>query len=419
MKVVTRFAPSPTGRLHVGGARTAMFNYLFARHHGGEYKLRIEDTDLERNTPEALAAIFEGLSWLGIHHDGDVVFQSQRADRHVEVAMELLHSQDAYYDNGALRIRGLKGPQTINDLVQGEVTWPQDIDDFVILRSDGTPTYMLSVVVDDYDMGVSHVIRGDDHLNNAFRQLSIYKAMAWKPPTYAHIPLIHGADGQKFSKRHGAVGVMDYAERGFLPDAMFNYLLRLGWGHGDDEIISRDQAEQWFDIDAVNRAPSRFDENKLLSLNAHYLREMRDDALVIEMTYRVFPLARINDLPEEDRYAETVDVANILLQAIPSLKPRAKTINEMVDMARFYHTRPEVKVDYDFTAVLASFPEEWTRTDIEAALREFADQSGVKLKEIVAPLRLAITGSNVSPPLFEAMELLGRGEILTRIMAAN
>lgn len=450
MKVVTRFAPSPTGFLHLGGARTAMFNYLFARHHGGEYKLRIEDTDLERNTPEALAAIFEGLSWLGIPHDGDAVFQSQRADRHRAVAYALVEAGAAYRDyttpeqmdiyrldwsvsgnkgpfryDSPFRYAPARGPDTIpytirikapregettiDDLVQGRVTVQnREIDDFILLRSDGTPTYMLAVVVDDHDMGVTHVIRGDDHLNNAFRQLQIIRAMRWDEPAYAHIPLIHGSDGQKFSKRHGAVGVMEYADRGFVPDAMFNYLLRLGWGHGDDEIISRDQAEQWFDLDAVNRAPSRFDENKLLSLNAHYLRAMRDDALV-EMLY---PL-----LNDGDQSAEMIH--DIILKVIPSLKPRAKTIVEMADMARFYIVRPQVTVDYDFTSVLASFPEVWERAAIEQALRDFADQNGVKLKEIVAPLRLAITGSTVSPPLFEAMEILGRGEVLSRIMAAS
>jgi len=247
---------------------------------GGQFLLRIEDTDKERNTPEAVQAIHDGMRWLGIDHDGDIFLQSQRVDRHVEVAMELLNSQDAYLDDGAIRIKGIKGPQTIEDLVQGEVTWPQDIDDFVILRKDGTPTYMLAVVVDDYDMGVTHVIRGDDHLNNAFRQLTIYHAMGWKPPVYAHIPLILDENGKKLSKRTGAAAVTDYQEMGILPEAMLNYLARLGWGHGNDEIFSMEQAIEWFDIKDVGRNPARLDKKKLANTNGHWIRSTSSPHLV-------------------------------------------------------------------------------------------------------------------------------------------
>ena len=316
MTVTVRFAPSPTGFLHIGGARTALFNWLFARHHGGNFRLRIEDTDRVRSTPEAVEAIIDGLEWLGLDWDGEIVYQFARAARHAEVARQLLAAGHAYYccctpaeleamreqaraEKRSVRYDGtwrdrdpaerppgvapairLKAPQTgattIHDHVQGEVTVANDeLDDLIILRGDGTPTYNLSVVVDDHDMGVTHVIRGDDHLNNAFRQTQIYRALDWPVPEFAHVPLIHGPDGAKLSKRHGALGVDAYREMGYLPEALRNYLLRLGWSHGDDEIISTEEAIRWFDLDAVGRAPARFDFAKLGNLNGHYIREHR------------------------------------------------------------------------------------------------------------------------------------------------
>src|SRR5580658_7958099 len=320
MTITVRFAPSPTGFLHIGGARTALFNWLFARHHGGSFRLRIEDTDRVRSTPEAVAAIIDGLDWLGLGWDGEIVHQSARAERHAEVARRLLAAGRAYccyctpaelaamrdkaraekrsvrYDGtwrerdpaeappGVPPVIRLKAPQqdetTIHDRVQGEVTVANaELDDLIILRADGSPTYNHSVVVDDHDMGVTHVIRGDDHLNNAFRQTQIYKALDWPVPEFAHLSLIHGPDGAKLSKRHGALGVEAYREQGYLPEALRNYLLRLGWSHGDDEIIPTEQAIAWFDLDAVGRAPARFDFAKLASVNAHYIREAEDARL--------------------------------------------------------------------------------------------------------------------------------------------
>lgn len=464
--VVTRFAPSPTGYLHIGGARTALFNYLFAKHHGGEYKLRVEDTDEARNTPEAVAAIFKGLEWLGIQHDGEPVYQSRNRARHVEVAMELVERGAAYFDyttpdelaylkaewakanpkapfrhldnywrdntctgfdkdgvaiSSVIRLKAPReGETVIEDAVQGRVTVQNNtLDDMVLLRSDRTPTYMLAVVVDDHDMGVTHVIRGDDHLNNAFRQLPIYRAMGWPEPVYAHIPLIFDEGGKKLSKRTHAVAVGDYADAGVLPDAMLNYLVKLGWGHGDDETISREQMIEWFDLPAVKRAPSRFDKKKLMSLNEHYLREMSDIDIFSEIMPSLLPRKRIGALPKDDQYAETAYVADILMRAIPSLKPRCTTLPQMIDMARFYVERPTVTVDYDFNSILAVFPEVWTRDCIEQGFRDLAENTGVKLKNIVAPVRLAVTGSAVSPPLFEAMELLGREEVIARLVGSR
>jgi glutamyl-tRNA synthetase len=462
MTVVTRFAPSPTGYLHIGGARTALFNYLFAKHHGGEYKLRIEDTDQDRNTPEAMQAIFDGLAWLGIEHDEKAVYQSHNRRRHMEVAIELVNRGAAYFDYttpdelaylkaewqknhpkapfrhldnywrdnhktpieamGTPHVIRLKAPRegetVIEDAVQGRVAVQNStLDDMVLMRSDMTPTYMLAVVVDDHDAGVTHVIRGDDHLNNAFRQLPIYRAMEWPEPIYAHIPLIFDEHGKKLSKRTHAVAVGDYADKGILSPAMINYLVKLGWGHGDDEIISREQMIEWFDLPAVNRGPSRFDDKKLMSLNEHYLRAMPDESVFAHLMNGLFTTTPVNGIGHV-RLGSPEAMA-MLRAAIPSLKPRCSTIPQMVEMARFYVERPTVKVDHDFNGILAAFPELWQRDLIEQGFRDLAENTGVKLKNIVAPVRLAVTGSTVSPPLFEAMELLGREEVMARLIGAK
>jgi glutamyl-tRNA synthetase len=445
---VTRFAPSPTGFLHIGGARTALFNWLYARHHGGTFLLRIEDTDRARSTDPAIAAILEGMRWLGLDWDGDEVYQFSRATRHAEVARELLANEHAYrcyatpeeleamraeqraakqplrYD-GRWRDRTdapdlpfvirLKAPQTgetvIDDRVQGRVTVQNaELDDFVLLRSDGTPTYMLSVVVDDHDMGVSHVIRGDDHLNNAFRQLALIRAMNWPEPTYAHVPLIHGSDGAKLSKRHGALGVEAYRdEMGVLPEALNNYLLRLGWGHGDDEIISREQAIDWFDIDHVGRSPSRFDFKKLENINGHYLREAEDARLA----GIVAPL-----VPTDD--------ADLLIRAMPVLKVRAKSTLEIADGARFlFDRRPLVMEEGAAKLVDAALltqardalaaVADWEHDPLDAAVRAVAEAAGLGLGKVAQPLRAALTGRTTSPGIFDVLALLGREESLGRL----
>ena len=459
MQVVTRFAPSPTGFLHIGGARTALFNLLFARHHGGKFLLRIEDTDRARSTQPAIDAILDGMRWLDLHWDGDETYQFARAGRHAEVAMAMVEKGAAYrcyltQDELAamraeaeaakkpLRIRSpwrdrtpndpsaphvirLKAPTegatTIRDRVQGEVTVQNaEIDDLVLLRSDGTPTYMLAVVVDDHDMGVTHVIRGDDHLNNAFRQLPIYRAMGWPEPTYAHIPLIHGADGAKLSKRHGALGVDSYrAEMGLLPEAVDNYLLRLGWGHGDDEIISRDQAIEWFDLDGVGKSPSRFDLKKLENLNGHYIREANDARLAHLVADRI-PL----DL--------TPPQHELLQRTMPFLKPRAANLNELAEGSAFlFHARP-LPMDADATLLLQGDARDlltrvhtaldatngWDTEALENAVRQVAEDAGVKLGMVAQPLRAALTGKRTSPGIFDVLAVLGRDESLGRIADA-
>lgn len=459
-KVVTRFAPSPTGYLHIGGARTALFNYLFARHHGGKFLLRIEDTDRARSTDAAIDAIFDGLNWLGLAGDESPVFQFARAARHAEVAHALLATGHAYkcfatpeeltalreeqraakqpmrYD-GRWRDRDpaeggdkpfvirLKAPRegetVIEDLVQGRVVVQNsELDDMVLLRSDGTPTYMLAVVVDDHDMGVTHVIRGDDHLNNAFRQLGIIHGMGWPEPRYAHVPLIHGADGAKLSKRHGALGVDAYRdELGMLPEAVSNYLLRLGWGHGDAEIISRDQAIEWFDLDGVGRSPSRFDIKKLENLNGHYIREA-DDARLASLV-----AARLPALDEDaaaDRLAR-------LTAIMPALKPRAKSIIELADGAAFLFAARPIHVDEAATKLLDDAARtllgtvadrlradpEWTLETIEAAVRAVAEEAGLGLGKVAQPLRAALTGKTTSPGIFDVLFHLGREETLGRL----
>jgi len=452
--VVTRFAPSPTGYLHIGGARTALFNWLFARHHGGKYLLRIEDTDKVRSTKEAIDAILDGLDWLGISGDGEPYFQSQFEKRHAEVAHQLLDNGAAYRcymtqdelaaaretaqaERKPFRINSpwrdrtdwpedqpyvirIKAPQdgetVIDDLVQGRVTVAnQEIDDFILLRSDGTPTYMLAVVVDDFDMGVSHVIRGDDHLNNAFRQLAIIKAMGWPVPTYAHVPLIHGFDGAKLSKRHGALGVDAYRdELGILPEALFNYLLRLGWGHGDDEIISRDQAIEWFDVDHVGKSPSRFDLKKLENLNGHYLRDA-DDTRLATLASRKLGLS----------YEEL----QLLVRAMPELKARAHNLNELAEGAEFLFAQRPLSPDEKAAALLtdearhylalahaalAAAPQ-WEHDTLDAAVREVAESNSLKLGKLAQPLRAALTGKATSPGIFDVLVLLGKDESLARI----
>jgi glutamyl-tRNA synthetase len=454
--VVTRFAPSPTGYLHIGGARTALFNWLFARHHGGKYLLRIEDTDKARSTQPAIDAILDGLGWLGISGDGDPYFQSQFEKRHAEVAHKLIERDAAYrcyltpeeltarrekaqaerrpfrIDSEwrdctpgpeqagkpyVVRIKAPKeGETAIDDLVQGRVTVANaEIDDFVLLRSDGTPTYMLAVVVDDHDMGITHIIRGDDHLNNAFRQLCIIRAMGWSEPVYAHIPLIHGSDGAKLSKRHGALGVDNYRdELGILPEALSNYLLRLGWGHGDDEIISRDQAVEWFDIDHVGKSPSRFDLKKLENLNGHYIREADDKRLA----GLVAPRLGIDD-----------GAMPLLVRAMPELKARAHDLNQLAEGAEFLFASRPLAIDEKAAALLT--PEaradlgaahatlgavaNWEHDDIDVAVREVAEAKGLKLGKLAQPLRAALTGKTTSPGIFDVLVFLGKNESLARI----
>lgn len=460
-QVVTRFAPSPTGFLHIGGARTAMFNWLFAKHHGGKALLRIEDTDKARSTQEAIDAILEGLDWLGLDWDDEPVFQSERATRHAEVAHELLAAGNAYkcfatpeeltamreqqkaekkpmrYDGrwrdrdpseaseGAPYVIRLKtetgGKMTVTDAVQGEVSVQNsEIDDFILLRSDGTPTYMLAVVVDDHDMGVTHLIRGDDHLNNAFRQLAMIRAMGWKEPIYAHIPLIHGNDGAKLSKRHGALGVEAYRDMGIMSDAMFNYLLRLGWGHGDDEVISRTQATEWFGLSGVGKSPSRFDAKKLQNLNGQYIREADDSKLVTLTAPWV----------EEELGAKLSPVdADLLAQAMPVLKNRAKNLIELANNSLFlYKKRPldldekaQSLLDADARQLLESIHstladlDDWTLEATEDKVKAIAEAAELGLGKLAQPMRAALTGSTSSPGIFDVLILLGKKESLGRL----
>jgi glutamyl-tRNA synthetase len=464
--VVTRFAPSPTGFLHIGGARTALFNWLFARHHGGKVLLRIEDTDQKRSTREAIDAILDGLNWLNLGFDDEVVFQSERGSRHVEVAEQLLAAGHAYkcyatteeleqmraaqraakqplrYDGrwrdrypsdaplGAPFVIRLKTPDqgetVIEDAVQGRVTVSNaELDDYVLLRADGTPTYMLAVVVDDHDMGVTHVIRGDDHLNNAFRQLPILRAMnsiegGWPDPIYAHIPLIHGADGAKLSKRHGAMGVDAYRdELGILPEALFNYLLRLGWGHGDQEEFTREEATALFDLAGVGKSPSRFDLKKLQSLNGHYIREAEDTRLAALIAPRI------------GAAAEGPDALQLLTEAMPVLKPRARDLNELADGAAFLFAQRPLAFSEKAAALLDDHAREllgrlsahlrgeqdWTTSTLEARLKAFAEELGLGLGKLAQPLRAALTGQTTSPGIFDVLALLGRDESLARIDA--
>ncbi|MBT5051539.1 MAG: glutamate--tRNA ligase [Rhodospirillaceae bacterium] len=461
MTIVTRFAPSPTGFLHIGGARTALFNWLFSRHHGGKYLLRIEDTDRKRSTQEAIDAIIEGLRWLGLEADEPPVFQSANQPRHAEAAQRLITEGKAYHcyctpeeltemrelakaEGRSMRYDGrwrdrdpsdapagippvvrFKAPQDgetiIQDAVQGEVKVDNgQLDDMVLLRADGTPTYMLSVVVDDHDMAITHAIRGDDHLTNAFRQTQLFLALGWEPPVYGHIPLIHGADGAKMSKRHGALGVEAYRDMGYLPEALLNYLLRLGWSHGDDEIISLEQAIDWFDTKDVNRGAARFDFDKLASLNSHYIRAM-DNARLVEL---IKP-----DI--ESRLAKTLDAAltDRLIKGMDSLKERIKTLDELIDNSLFYvQNRPLVldakaakMIDDEARARLAQLStafadlQDWSQESLDAAVRQVAETDGVKLGQVAQPLRAALCGSTTSPGIFEVAAILGQEETLGRL----
>src|SRR5690348_16956522 len=466
MTVVTRFAPSPTGFLHIGGGRTAVFNWLFARHHGGTMLLRIEDTDRERSTKAAIDAIIDGLKWLGLQWDGDIVFQFSRVARHREIAEQLLAEGKAYhcyatpeelaamreaarregrsrlYDGrwrdrdpseapaGIKPVIRLKAPQTgetvIEDQVQGRVVWQNaDLDDLVLLRSDGTPTYMLAVVVDDHDMGVTHIIRGDDHLTNGARQKHIYDALGWPVPVMAHIPLIHGPDGSKLSKRHGALGVDAYRGMGYLPAAMRNYLVRLGWSHGDQEIFTTDEMVAAFDLAHIGRSPARFDFAKLENLNGHYIRATSDTDLLAELE-KVLPHiaggeALAGKLSPALRAQLTV--------AMPGLKERAKTLVELFEASRFVWTERPLPLTEQAAALLtpearqtiaALLPEldgaaDWSAAAIEAMVRAFAERAALKLGSVAQPLRAALTGKTTSPPIFDVLAVLGRDESLARL----
>ena len=465
--VITRFAPSPTGYLHIGGARTALFNWLYARHTGGKMLLRIEDTDRERSTDAATAAILDGLTWLGLTWEGEPVSQFERAPRHREVAEELVRTGKAYYCYAtpeelnemrekaraegspprydgrwrdrdpseapagvkpAIRIKApAEGETVVNDSVQGQVRFPnKDLDDFIILRSDGNPTYMHAVVVDDHDMGVTHIIRGDDHLTNAARQTVIYNAMGWDVPQMAHIPLIHGSDGAKLSKRHGALGVEAYRSMGYLPAALLNYLARLGWSHGDDEVMAMEDMIRWFDIVDVNKGAARFDFQKLEALNGIYMRKM-DDAELLDIFIDTLPhlenaeaiRAGLNDA----RKAQ-------LLAAMPGLKERAKTLLELADGAAFLFAQRPLPLDEKAAALLGEQQREilrgahaalsgvgadWTAASTEAAIREFASAKELKLGGVAQPLRAALTGKSTSPGVFDVLAVLGREESLARI----
>jgi glutamyl-tRNA synthetase len=464
--VVTRFAPSPTGFLHIGGGRTALFNWLYARARGGKMLLRIEDTDRERSTEPAIAAILDGLAWLGLDWDGDTVYQFSRVERHREVVEQMIASGHAYrcyaspqeltemrekaradgktrlYDGRwrdrdpgdappgikpAIRLKApLTGETVVEDQVQGRVTWQnENLDDFVLLRSDGNPTYMLAVVVDDHDMGVTHIIRGDDHLNNAARQTQIYQALGWKVPVMAHIPLIHGPDGSKLSKRHGALGVDAYRAMGYLPQAMRNYLVRLGWSHGDQEIFSTEEMIAAFDLPQIGRSPARFDFAKLESLNGHYMRSSADRDLLAAID-GVLP-----HLPNGHEIAGklTPAVREQVVAAMPELKERAKTLVELVDAASFiWAARPLALDDKamalltpEARAVLAEIipaletVEPWTAEATEQSVRGYAERKGAKLGAVAQPLRAALTGRTTSPGIFNVLVVLGRHESLARL----
>lgn len=454
MTVVTRFAPSPTGMLHIGGARTALFNSLYAKRHGGKFLLRIEDTDRERSTEPAVQAILDGLAWLGLAPEGEPVFQHARADRHREVARELLAGGHAYRDyqpaeelalerdkakaegrtyrspwrerndpgeDGRPHVVRFKGPTlgetVVHDLIQGEVRFPNAVlDDLVLLRTDGAPTYNLAVVVDDHDMGVTHVIRGDDHLNNAARQSLIYDAMGWERPAFAHVPLIHGPDGAKLSKRHGAQAVTDFAELGYLPEAVRNYLARLGWSHGDDEIFSDEDAAAWFDIADVNKGASRLDWDKLNFVNAHYLR-LADDARLAELTAEA--LAREGEAAAPAR----------LRAALPFVKDRAKTVLDLAKETAFARARRPLALDGRSLALLTPETRErlarlhlalaaeqaWTEGALASALKTFAEAEGVGLGKIGPALRAALTAGAPAPDLGKTLAALGREESLGRL----
>ena len=456
-QVITRFAPSPTGNLHIGSARTALFNYLFARHHNGKFLLRIEDTDQKRSTAQSLNSILSGLKWLDINHDDDIIYQLSRIERHKEVATQLLKSEKAYLCftsqeeiNAAreeailkgesfkfvskwrdadksthptnikptIRIKApLSGEMIIHDLVQGKVRVGYDhLDDMILLRSDGTPTYMFAVVVDDHDMNISHIIRGDDHLNNAFRQQVIFEACGWDVPLFAHIPLIHSQDGAKLSKRHGATSVDEYKEIGYLPTALCNYLLRLGWSHGNDEIIPRTQAIDWFNIESIGKSAARFDAAKLDFLNSHYIKET-DNKILAEMIYEHLP----QDLDEESK--------DFILAGIEGIKIRAKLLTDLVEFSKIYITsdifeyseeaRKEIEsadknLLQNITIALNNL-EIYSHDNVKILLSEIAEEFGIKISELMKPLRAILTGRTNSPSVFDIIAIMGKEHIIRRI----
>ena len=463
--IVTRFAPSPTGFLHIGGARTALFNWLYSKHTGGKFRLRIEDTDRERSTDEAIEKIIEGLKWLGIDWDDEVVFQFSRLERHQEVVRTMLENGTAYYCyasaeelvamreqakaegrppvyDGRWRDRDpseapkdvkpvirlkhpLEGETIVDDAVQGRVVWQnKDLDDFVLLRSDGTPTFMLAVVVDDHDMNITQIIRGDDHLTNAARQTLIYQAMGWDIPKMAHIPLIHGADGAKLSKRHGALGVEEYRKMGYLPEALRNYLVRLGWSHGNQEIFSTDEMIGAFELKHIGKSPSRFDFVKLENLNGHYIRQAEDERLLQEVE------ALLPEIGAQFGLGNTfkADIRTKFLKAMPGLKERAKTLVELLNNAYYLYTENPLQMDEKALKLLETGKENirelivkfsslpaWEGEIIETAVREHAAELGVKLGQVAQPLRAALTGRSSSPGLFDVMETIGKDETILRL----
>ncbi len=457
MKVRTRFAPSPTGYLHIGGARTALFNYLYAKKHGGEFLLRVEDTDLSRSTKEAKGAILKSMEWLDLKFDEDIIYQSERRERHLEVANQLLANGKAYYcftdqdEIAKLReearsnrehfifkspwrdavsdeypkdvkpVIRLKAPREgetlVKDLLQGDVVVQNShLDDMILVRSDGMPTYMLAVVVDDHDMGITHIIRGDDHLSNAPRQQLIYIAMDWDIPNMAHIPLIHGPDGAKLSKRHGALGAENYREMGYLPDALNNYLLRLGWSHGDDEIISRDQAIEWFDIDGLGKSPSRLDFDKMKNLNAQYLRKC-DDSVLAEMIF------------EHYKGELSKDSQNAISKAIESMKPRAELVTDLYELAKMFIVDKPLAISEDARQIISECDdslikqvigtigeiEEFSKDNVQAALKEIAKNNDLKLGGLMKYVRAYVAGQTNSPSVFEMIAILGKEETISRL----
>lgn len=459
-EIVTRFAPSPTGSLHIGGARTALFNWLFARHHGGRFLLRIEDTDRARSTEDAKQAIFDGLGWLELDWDGEPISQASRAERHREAANQMLEAGTAYrcfataeeitefrekaraegrppifrspwrdsdpatHPDAPYTVR-LRAPRegkvVIQDAVQGEVSWGADqLDDLILLRSDGTPTYMHAVVVDDHDMGITHVIRGDDHLTNAARQVLIYRALGWEAPIFAHVPLIHGPDGAKLSKRHGATSVIEYRDLGYLPAALRNYLARLGWSHGDEEFFSDAQAIEWFGLEAIGRSPARFDFAKLENLNGLHIRASEDEDLLA----RIEELLSVQGRPAPDETARAR-----LLHAMPGLKERAKTLLEIIDMAHYILAERPLALDEKAAKILdaemrgmlarlttrLAGDSEWRAESVEQIVRSFAEEEELKLGKVAQPLRAALTGRLISPGVFDVIETLGREETLARL----
>lgn len=455
--VRTRFAPSPTGYLHIGGARTALFNYLFAKHHGGKFLLRIEDTDFARSTEEAKNAILRSMEWLGLEYDEEIIYQSQRAARHQEIANMMLKDGSAYYcfssqeDIANLResahkagehfifhspwrdedpknyptnqqpVVRLKAPRTgetiVGDLVQGKVKVQNShLDDMVLLRSDGTPTYMLAVVVDDHDMGITHIIRGDDHLNNASRQQLIYSSLGWEIPKMAHIPLIHGPDGAKLSKRHGALGVENYKEMGYLPAALNNYLLRLGWSHGNDEIISKEQAIKWFDIDGLGKSPARIDFDKMKHINAHYLRIMDNNELAnIIFNYYEKSLAQ--------------ESKNYILKGIDAMKPRCELLTDIFDLAKIFIIDGKFVRNEEASALINQCDKnlierirksineitDFNKHIIQSTLKLIAEEQDLKMGDLMKYVRAFITGRLNSPSVFEIMEILGKQHSLKRL----